>query len=347
MTVQRLLIIGGTQFVGRHIAEQALARGHAVTLFNRGKTNAGLFPTAEQITGDRKDDLSALHGRHWDAVIDTCGYTRKPVAAMCQLLQNAAGHYTFISSVSAYAGFATPNDESSATGTLSDEYIEIVDGQTYGPLKAVCEREVRSVFGSRSLIIRPGLIVGPLDPTDRFTYWVARMARAQPGDVVLAPEPSNAAIQYIDVRDLAQWTLDCVERRLAGTFNAICPPDEHRFSDLLAASQHAAATQCKLQWVMPEFLLEHEVAAWTELPLWLPPTAKGAPSDLGDMNGFMRSSTRAAQAAGLVCRPLRETVQATHDWWVQLPAERKAQLKAGLSADKERAVLAAWHASRS
>lgn len=335
----RILLIGGTQFVGRHIAQQALARGHALTLFNRGRTNAGLFAQAEQLRGDRAGDLSALGTRDWDAVIDTCGYTRKPVAAMCRALAGRVKRYVFISSVSVYKSFAAPNDESSPTGAIDDADTDTIDGETYGPLKALCEDEVRSAFGARALIIRPGLIAGPHDPTDRYTYWVARIARARDGDEVLAPESPAAPIQYIDARDLAGWILHCIEQQISGTFNAVCPPGLHTLGKLLAACQTSAGVACKLTWASPEFLQAHAVAPWTELPLWLP---------MHDADGahFMRTRCDAAQAAGLQCRPLRDTVQATYDWLMQLPDDRRARLKAGLAPHRERALLHAWRESQ-
>jgi 2'-hydroxyisoflavone reductase len=341
----QILIIGGTQFVGRHVAERALARGHTLTLLNRGITNAGLFAGVEQLHGDRSEDLSVLAGHSWDCVIDTCGYTRKQVRNTCSVLAAQTQHYIFISSVSAYASFETANDETSPTGTIEDEDTEVIDGQTYGPLKAVCEREVRSAFGpKRSLIIRPGLIVGPHDHTDRFTYWVARAARS---GVMLAPAPRELLIQFIDARDLAVWVVHCAEQRTAGTFNAICPPCRNTLGELVDAACVVTGSTAQVSWVQADFLLKHEVAPWTELPLWIPgvPVSGNGPVQ-GDMAGFMSNSTQAAQAAGLICRPLQDTVQSTYDWWQQQPPERRAQLKAGLSAEKEQAVLAAWQSAQ-
>ncbi len=209
--MMKLLVLGGTVFLGRHLVEAATARGHSVTLFNRGQHNPELYPEVEKLRGDRDSDLSALQGRRWDAVIDTCGYLPRAVRASAELLADAVDHYTFISSISVYADFHTPAmDESAPVGTLADETVEEVTGETYGPLKALCEQAAERALPGRVLNIRPGLIVGPHDPTDRFTYWPVRVAR---GGEVLAPGRPHVPVQVIDGRDLAEWTVRMVEAR--------------------------------------------------------------------------------------------------------------------------------------
>jgi nucleoside-diphosphate-sugar epimerase len=205
----RLLILGGTAFLGRALVDDALGRGHELTLFNRGKTNPELYPEVERLQGDRDGDLTVLQGKTWDAVIDTSGYVPRVVGQSAELLADAVGHYTFISSISAYADFSQPGaDENAAVGKLEDESVEEIDGDTYGPLKVLCEEVVEKRLPGRTLIIRPGLIIGPHDPTDRFTYWPCRVER---GGEVLAPGKPEKSVQFIDARDLAAWNLDMVE----------------------------------------------------------------------------------------------------------------------------------------
>ena len=201
----KLLILGGTAFLGRHLVEAALAAGHELTLFNRGRTNPGLFPAAEELHGDRTEGLEPLRGRRWDAVVDTCGFVPRFVGTAVDLLAEAAGHYTFVSSISAYADLGSPGlREDAPLATMEDETVEEIRGDTYGPLKALCEEVVRRGFPDRCLIVRPGLIVGPHDPTDRFTWWPWRMAQ---GGQALAAEPRDAPVQVVDARDLAAWML--------------------------------------------------------------------------------------------------------------------------------------------
>ena len=217
----RLLILGGTKFLGRHAAVEALRHGHELTLFNRGQTDAEAFPEAERITGDRDGGLDGLEGRNFDAVIDTSGYVPRVVRASAELLHGHTKLYLFVSTISVYAGFGEPVDEESAVGTLADETVEEVTGDTYGPLKALCEAAVQDVYGDRAAIVRPGLIVGPYDPTDRFTYWVRRVAD---GGEVLAPGRPERMTQVIDARDLASFLLDLAEGLQGGVYNATGEP---------------------------------------------------------------------------------------------------------------------------
>lgn len=334
----QLLIIGGTVFLGRHLAEAAVARGHSVVLFNRGQHNADLFPELEKLRGDRDPSqdagrgLAQLRARHWDAVIDTSGYVPRVVRAAAEALAGAA-HYTFISTISVYPHFRVAGiDEHVLVATLDDPTVEDVTGETYGPLKAQCEAEVSRVFGERALIIRPGLIVGPHDPSDRFTYWVDRVAR---GGEVLAPQPPERPVQLIDARDLAAWTIQQVEARQAGVYNATGPATPLGFEQLLETCRAAAGGDARFTWVGEEFLLEQGVEPWVGLPLWIP-------SSDADTLGFGSVSCSKALNAGLAFRELAATVRDTLAWCAARGAEH--QWRAGIGPARERELLGAWHA---
>ena len=318
----RLLILGGTQFLGRHVVDAALERGHDVTLFNRGRTRPELYPTVEKLRGDRDGGLDALRGRSFDAVVDPSGYVPRIVRETIDAL-GEVGHYTFISSISVYASVATPPTEASPLAELEAETEDW--HEAYGELKALCEDVVRERFPS-AFIPRPGLIVGPWDPTGRFTYWPRRIAE---GGRVLVPAPSTAAAQVIDVRDLAAWILRCVEGGTAGTFNAVDRPTtrEHLFE----TCRRVAGSDAELVWVDGDFLTEHEVGEWMELPLWL-----HAP----EYAGMLSVDPSAAFGAGLETRPLEETVRATLDWGHSDGAPTDPS--AGLAREKEEQVLDVW-----
>jgi 2'-hydroxyisoflavone reductase len=330
----KLLILGGTIFLGRHLAEQALAAGHEVTLFTRGKHNPDLFPEAERLRGDRDGDLVPLEGRTWDAAIDTCGYVPRIVRASAHLLAPAVGRYAFISSISVYRDFSRAGlDEGGEVATLADPTVEIVDGETYGALKALCEQACEEELPGRVLVVRPGLIVGPHDPSDRFSYWPERIAR---GGEVLCPDGPERRTQVIDARDLAAWILRMVESGRTGVYNAtgLVPP--LTFGTLFEECRRAAKSDARFTWLDEEFLGKQEVGAWQELPLWVPRTP--------DMLGFDDVSIARALADGLTFRPIAETVQDTLAWARGLPADRAR--RAGLAADKEAAVLARWNERR-
>ncbi|HZQ80756.1 MAG TPA: NAD-dependent epimerase/dehydratase family protein [Gaiellaceae bacterium] len=322
----RILVLGGTQFVGRHVVELALAHGHELTLFNRGQTRPGLFPEVEKLRGDRDGDLGALAGRSFDAVVDTSGYVPRIVAETMDALGDV-GHYTFVSSISVYADVSTPPTESSPVAELEEPTEEW--REAYGELKADCEDEVRARFPG-AFVPRPGLIVGPWDPTGRFTYWPERFAR---GGRVLAPAPPDAAAQVIDVRDLAAWIVRAAEDGLAGTYNAVDRPTTR--ANLLESCRTVAGTDAEIEWVDPKFLAEHEVGEWMELPLWL-----AAP----EYAGMLSVQPDAAFAAGLETRPLDETVRDTLAWVES--GEAPAETAAGLAPEKERAVLDSWLSKR-
>ena len=317
----RLLLLGGPRFLGRAITEAALERKHELTFFNRGTTNAELYPEVERIVGDRKAALDALAGREWDAVIDTCGYLPRDVQASADALARS-GLYCFVSSVSVYADFSTPADEDSPVAELGDLPADEVTNDSYGALKALCESAVHEVFGDRALVVRPGLIVGPHDPTGRFTYWPHRVAR---GGEVLAPGPADRPTQVIDVRDLADWTVARCEEQTSGTYNATHPGVA--FSELLEAGRAAASSDARATWVTDEFLLEQGVGEWMELPLWLADPAFAAAD---------RVEVRRALDAGLVFRALDETARATL-------ADAETVDGVGLTEERETELLAAWH----
>jgi 2'-hydroxyisoflavone reductase len=331
----RLLILGGTGFLGPHVVRTAIDRGHEMTLFNRGKTHPELFPDLEKLRGDRDGDLGALEGRTWDAVIDTSGYVPRVVTDSATLLADS-GHYTFISSISVYAGFEKVGlTEDDPVGTLEDETVEQVNGQTYGPLKALCEQAAERAMPGRVNVIRPGLIVGPGDPTNRFTYWPVRVAR---GGEVLAPGTPDDPIQVIDVRDLAAFIVDGIERSTTGTYNATSPPGQLTIGGLLDSCRSAAGVPATLTWVDADFLEANDVSAWQNMPAWVPPT--------GEMAGFGRVDVSRALAQGMPIRPIDETVADTLAWAREWPEERRPDWgegrTPGLSPAREREVLEAW-----
>ena len=305
----KLLVLGGTQFVGRAVVEAALARGHEVTLFNRGRQNAHLFPELERLRGDRERDLSPLAARSWDAVVDTSAYTPGVVRASAAALPDA--HYVFVSTISVYADFSRPNDEESPVYT---------SGDGYGPLKAACERELPA----DALVVRPTIVVGPHDPTYRFTYWVDRIAR---GGDVLAPEPRAARVQLIDARDLGEWLVRGCERRLSGVFNAAGPAKALTMEQLLETCRRVTGGDASLHWLAPD-LPDWALPFWVDDPGW---------------RGVFEVANSRALAEGLTFRPLEQTVRDTVEW-IQTGAKLfldKGHPKPGLDLERERELLAA------
>jgi 2'-hydroxyisoflavone reductase len=336
----RILILGGTQFLGVHITERAVARGHQVTLFNRGHTHTELFPQLEKLQGDRDGKLDALKGRSWDVVIDDSGYVPRHVRLSAELLAPVVHEYIYVSSISAYGGFAKPNDENSPLGKLADESVEKIDEQTYGPLKALCEKSVLAALPDRAAIVRPGYVVGPNDHTDRFTYWPARAAR---GGEMLVPGTPRDHIQFIDVRDLARFTIDVAERNIRGTFNLVTPPGKFTMGHLIAASVASANALAhptpppKPTWVPAEFLAKHDPSLDADIPIWAP--ASGDTAALAEV-----SDTRAVRA-GLHITPIEQTVRDTLAWHLSRPEAERTSLKAGLAPAHEQELLTAWHQS--
>jgi 2'-hydroxyisoflavone reductase len=331
----RLLILGGTVFLGRHLVHLATSAGHRVTTFTRGEHPAPLPEGVEQLRGNRDSDLSALYGRQWDAVIDTSGYFPREIVASMEVLAGAVGHYTFISSISAYADFAPIGlTEEAPLATLADPTVEQITGETYGGLKALCEQAVVAAMPGRALVIRPGLIVGPYDPSDRFTYWPHRLAA---GGAVLAPGRPERAVQFIDARDLATWALSLAERQVTGVYHATGPAAPLAFGRLLEACQEAGAADARITWVADAFLEARGVEPWSELPLWIPE------SDASHA-GFEQVDCSRALGAGLSFRPLEETVRDTLAWAATRPADRA--WRAGLTREREAELLAVWRAER-
>lgn len=327
----RILIIGGTRFLGRHLVEAALERSHDVTLFNRGKSNPNLFPQLETILGDREKDVNKLEDRIWDAVIDVAGYVPRIVRLSADLLKENVSRYVFISSISAYDEAAFKKigvTESDPVGKIADETVEEITGETYGPLKALCEQAVQDIYGERALIIRPGLIVGPHDPTDRFTYWPVRVAR---GGDVLAPEKPDAPAQIIDVRDLSDFIIRLIQNNASGIYNATGPNYPLTFGKLLEVCKQVTGSDARFIWVPAEFLKQHNVAEWSDMPVWIPDTEEN--------QGFSRVDVSKAIEAGLKFRPLEETVRDTLIWAQTRPADH--EWRAGLTAEREAEVLAA------
>ncbi len=324
----RLLILGGTVFVGRHLAACALDAGAEVTLFHRGLHNPDLFPRATKLRGDRDADLRALQTGEWDVVVDTSGYLPRVVRKSARLLSARVGMYVFISSLSVYARPGAGRiDESSEIARLPEgSSDEEVNPRTYGPLKALCEQAVESEFAGRALIVRPGLIVGPHDPTDRFTYWPRRIAG---GGEILAPGKVERLIQCIDVRDLAEWIMRAIERKRTGIFNATGPAGPLTMGKLLETCQEACDSRGRLVWVPDEFLEGQGLRPYLDLPLWIP-------------REHERYDCRKAREAGLTHRPLRATVWDSFAWDLSRPFG--TELKAGLSSDREVALLRAWRA---
>ncbi len=324
-----LLIIGGTRFLGRALVDEALAAGHRVTLFNRGQSNPGLYPDVEQIHGNRDGGLEALAGRRWDAVIDTCGYVPRVVRAAADALAEAVEHYTFISSLSVYDNpLPASADKDAPLATTPDETVEEITGETYGALKALCERATTEAMGGRALSVRSGLIVGPHDGSDRFNYWPARVAR---GGEVLAPESPDYGVQFIDVRDLARWTLRATAERLTGPYNVTGPERPLPLGDLLDTARAVTGSDARFTWVSGAFLLEQGVGPFVELPLWVP----------SEDAGFNNFAISRALAAGLSFRPVEETVSDTLAWLATRPADHI--WRAGLTPEREAELLRLWH----
>jgi 2'-hydroxyisoflavone reductase len=337
---KKLLVLGGTGFLGPAFVTAAQARGHSVTLFNRGKTRPELFPGVEKLRGDRdpnKDEgLKALEGRSWDAVLDTSGYYPRIVQASAGLLAPNVGQYVYISSVSAYALNDTPGaDESAATAKLAAPTVETMgkNYEYYGGLKRLCEEAAEKAFPGRATIVRPGYIVGPEDRSDRFTYWPVRYEK---GGEMLAPGSPTDPLQIIDVRDLAEWLLLTVERSTVGVFNAVGPEKPWTMGELFAACQEVTGQQgTRLTWVPADFLTRHgEDGENGDIPIWAPYA--------GAMRGMHLRSNARAVAAGLRFRPPVTTVRDTLAWFKSLPEERRNPMRAGLKPEREAELLALW-----
>lgn len=326
-----VLILGGTLFLGRHLMQVAARDGHAVTIFHRGKTQCALPEGVREILGDRESEVGRLADRPWDVVIDTCGYYPQTVSRSVEALHARARRYVFVSSISVYKNLDRPGlheeDEVLALPPGLPERPDV--NEHYGALKALCERVVRDVFGIAATIVRPGLIVGPYDPTDRFTYWPERLAD---GGDVLVPGSPGAHVQFIDVRDLAEFILELAQHDRGGTYNAAGPAEPLTMESMLEAGEAAIASRepVRLQWRPDKELLRHDVRPWMDLPLWIP---------AGDEYiGLLEADVAKAIAAGLRFRPVENTFADTYAWASSLPKQRER--KAGISRERERELLA-------
>jgi 2'-hydroxyisoflavone reductase len=328
-----ILILGGTGFIGPHMVREALRRGHDVGLFNRGRTDSELFPDLKLYKGDRNNGLQSLEGGEWDVVIDNSGYVPRHVADSAKLLAPVVSHYLYISTISVYDISPAPITEESPLATMEDETVEEVTNETYGPMKALCEQRVTAELGAdRTTILRPTYICGPGDRTDRYTYWPVRTMR---GGEMLWPGTPQDDIQIIDVRDLANFTVDCLEQKISGIFNTVTPLRSFKLGELLEDSLAVTDADMTPVWVDKDFIAENKVAEGGALPIWESPDSEYAALALVD-------GSRAA-AAGLRNRPTRETARDTISWWKTLPADRRDKLRAGLSAQKEAEFLQRWH----
>lgn len=333
----KILFLGGTGFLGPHTVSHALARGHEVTLFNRGRSKEGLFPELETIIGNRDpnigEGLKNLKGRQWDCVIDTSGYVPRIVDASSKMLKEQCKQYLFISSISVYKNFEKIGlDEKSTVATLDDTSLENINGETYGPLKAYSEQAAENNFNSRATVIRPGLIVGPRDRTDRYTYWPVRIAK---GGEVLAPGDGKDFVQYIDVRDLGAFIIHCLEQKAMGIFNATSAMNSESSLDMLNSCKEGSGSDASFTWTDADFLEQQNIQPWSNMPVWIPRQS--------EMAGLSQVSVSKAEKHGLNIRPRRDTVKDTLNWFGNLPKARRKTLRAGISQSKESEILSAWH----
>lgn len=343
----KILILGGTGFIGPHMVREALRRGHAVSLFNRGRTNRSMFPDLELLVGDRDNGLDALVGGQWDAVVDNSGYVPRHVRDSAKLLSSAVSHYIYVSSVSAYAAMSgnltaadyhdvdMPNTEyDSPLATMPDETVEEVSSETYGPLKVLCERAVTEEIGeNRTTILRPTWVAGPGDNTDRFTYWPVRMSRG--GEMLVPGDPADR-IQIVDVRDIATFVVDSLEKKITGIYNMVNPPGTYSMGQYMTDCQAVTASDATLTWVDDAFIEATGLHASGDLPIWGPVS--------GDTRSDAIVNGDRSFAKGMKTRPPRETIRDIMVWWKTLPEERRNNMRAGLSAEREAEMLAAWHA---
>ncbi|MGI9238623.1 MAG: NAD-dependent epimerase/dehydratase family protein [Woeseiaceae bacterium] len=332
-----VLVLGGTGFIGPHMVREMLRRGHSVTLFNRGRTNSELFPDIETIKGDRDGGLQGLEGRSWSAVVDNSGYVPRHVQDSARLLAKNTERYLFISTLSVYASFDIENHEDSPLATIDDETVEEVTGETYGALKVLCEKRAAAEIDSNRLtVLRPNYIAGPGDHTDRFSYWPIRTRRG--GEMVWPGTPSDS-IQFVDVRDLAIFVVDCLEQDVSGIYNMTNPVGAYSMGRLLDDCRALTKAEVDPVWISEAFAYDQGLIGGRTLPIWHP---SSGPESAG--GGF---SAERALKAGLKNRPARETSRDILTWWDTLPTERTGKLRAGLDAGREAEVIAAWKAGNS
>lgn len=339
-----ILILGGTRFLGRHLVKSALDNGHQVTLFNRG-SNQDVFPEVERLIGDRDGNLKALRDREWDAVIDTCGFVPRTVRRSCMML-GSVKHYTYISSISVYKDPVAPGiDENGTVQSMDEDKAEELTRDTagpvyeyYGPLKVLCEQTVEKELPGKVLTVRPGLIVGPYDYSDHFSYWLDRVAK---GGEILAPGCPERPIQFIDARDLAEWIIQMVEKKITGTYHAVGPRDVLTMGDLLEKCKEVSVSDAEFTWVSEGYLMENNVGPWMEMPLWIPEEFPLQGQEK-PWNGFMAFANSKSVQMGLTFRPLAQTIEDTLIWERQRRAD--GQRKAGLDSVREKELLRGWHA---
>ena len=330
----RILILGGTGFIGPYQVQYALDRGHTVTLFNRGRTNPKLFPQVEKLIGDRASDVTALQGRDWDVVIDNSATNPAWVERTASLLRDRVKQYVFISTRSVYKDTSrVPMTIDAELFTPENTPVKLGDPLPYGLAKVLSERAVQKHFPGRTLIVRPSLVVGPGDLTDRFTYWPVRIER---GGEVLAPGDGTDPVQVIDARDLAEWMIRLAEQGVMGIYNALGPRTPRSFAELLHGIKAVTASEASFTWVDADFLTQHDVLGYREMPVWYPAR--------GGREGFGRFDISREVALGLTFRPLAVTARDTLDYYRAQPPERQATLRAGISPEREAEVLRAWHA---
>lgn len=337
-----ILILGGTGFTGPCQVRYALSRGHKVTTFNRGKTHPGELPNeVEQLVGDRNGHLDALKDRHWDVVIDNPTSVPVWVRDVAQVLKGNVDRYVFISTISVYADTSksgtdetAPLAKYSGADAMKESRDSILASKyaLYGPLKALSEQEAEKWFPQKTLVIRPGLIVGPRDETDRFSYWPVRIDR---GGEVLAPGDPSDPVQFIDARDLAEWTIRMIENGETGIYNATGPERKLGIGEMLNAIKDANKSNANFTWLNADFLAAQKVEPWSDMPVWIPPR--------GEEAGGNQISNKRALAKGLTFRPLAETARDTLAWFKSQPQDRQSKLRAGLTSEREAEVLAAWH----
>lgn len=334
----KLLIIGGTGFLGRYLVDSALKHGHSVTVFNRGRNNNVVGPEVEKLVGDRKNNLDLLKGRQWDAAIDTCGMAPWDVKMSANILADNIEHYTFISSISVYSKLDKPGvDENTEVSTLSEKEMEEMKSDStgntlykyYGAAKYLCEEEAEGAMPGRVLNVRPGLLVGAHDRTDRFTYWIRRIAM---GGEVMCPGNPEAPVQFIDTADIAEWIIRACEKRVVGVFNATGPKDTLTMGCLLENIKKVSKSDAVLKWVSEEFLFDNNVKYWSDMPLWIP--------DRINSPGFLGADINKALNEGLEFRPLSQTIQSTLDW--DRTRDKSIKLNAGITLEREEELLKLW-----
>lgn len=337
----KVLILGGTRFLGKAMVEEGLKRGHKITLFNRG-TNKGAFPEVEQLIGDRNGDLSLLKNRQWDVVMDTCGFVPGQIEKIAAVLGDSIQHYTYISSISVYKDWIPPQlTEDYHLQSLTPEQLrDVEEGKAspyehYGALKVLCEAEAEKHWPGRVLQVRAGQLVGAFDYTDRLPYWIQRVAQ---GGKVLVPGRPDRPVQLIDVKDIAKWVFDLAESRKAGTFNVTGPDVQVTMEELLTVCKEVSNSECEWVWAAEGFLLERKVQPWTEMPLWIPEHFPLEGETLPWRGSFSINIEKAVNA-GLTFRPLEETIKEINDW---MQTRKDAVLTAGISREREHELLKAW-----